>query len=138
MKNIVVFTALFIVLLIFTLNVFAQQGQGQGQRQGGLGRGYNMDPNEMAERQTNQMKETLNLIDGQLPKVEALNLKYAKKAIAERDGANGDRESMRSAMMKMMKEKDVELKTLLTTEQYTKWEEWRKEAREKGRQRRGI
>ena len=133
MKKIFVLIASFIVLLMFMPEVFAQQGQG-----GGSGRGFNMDPQEMADKQTKQMKETLTLTDEQLPKVEALNLIYANKAIAERDGANGNRETMRSAMMKIMKEKDAELKTILSAEQWTKWEEWRKEARESGRRRRGI
>ena len=120
----------FFVLLIFTINVFAQQGGGQG-------RG-NMDPKEIAERQTNQMKETLNLTAEQLPKIEALNLKYAEKMKAARDEAAGDRESMRSTMRAMMQEKDVPLKEILTAEQWTKLEEWRKEARESGQRRRGI
>lgn len=132
MKKIVVFAAPILVMIIFTFDAFAQQGQG------GRGRGYNMDPKEMAERQTNQMKETLVLTADQLPKVEALNRKYAEKMKAARNEADGDRESMRSTMMAMGKEKDVELKNILTAEQYTKWEEWRREARENGRQRRGI
>ncbi|MCK5209439.1 MAG: hypothetical protein KAI29_19210 [Cyclobacteriaceae bacterium] len=132
MKKIVVFTGPILLMLLFTLDVFAQQGQG------GPGRGYNMDPKEMAERQTNQMKETLSLTADQLPKVEALNLKYAEKMKVARDETDGDRESMRSTMMAMGKEKDIELKNILTAEQHTKWQEWRKEAREKGRQRRGI
>ena len=132
MKKIAVFTAPILVLLLFSFDAFAQQGQG------GPGRGYNMEPKEMAKRITNQMKETLVLTADQLPQIEKLNLKYAEKMNEARDKADGDRESMRSTMMAMMKEKDVELKNILTSEQFTKWEEWRKEAREKGRQRRGI
>ncbi len=136
MKKIFVPFASIIVILLFIPELFAQQGQGS---RGGQGRG-NMDPQEMASRQTNQMKETLELTDKQLPKVEALNLKYAEKTMAERDGANGNRESMRSAMMDLLKEKDAELKKILSAEQWTKWEAWRKEARENGqrRGRRGI
>lgn len=133
MKKIFVSLTSLIIILMFIPEAFAQQGQG-----GGSGRGFNMDPEEMAEKQTRQMKETLNLTDEQLPKVEALNLKYAKKAIAEREGANGNRESMRSAMKKMMKEKDLELKDIVSAEQWVKWEKWRKEAIENGRRRRGI
>lgn len=131
MKKIFVLIASFIVLLMFMPEVFAQQGQ-DGQRRG------NMDPKEMAERQTNQMKETLVLTADQLPKVEALTLKYAEKMKVARDEADGDRESMRSTMMALMKEKDVTLKEILTADQWTKLEAWRKEARENGRRRRGI
>ncbi len=131
MKKIFVLIASFIVLLMFMPEVFAQQGQG------GQGRG-NMDPKEMAKRQTDQMKETLDLTAGQLPKVEALNLKYADKFMAARDKADGDRDAMRSTMMAINKKKDVELKKILTADQWIKLEAWRKEARENGRRRRGI
>ena len=133
MKKVFISIASFIVILMFMPEAFAQQGQG-----GGSGRGFNMNPEEMAERQTKQMKETLNLTDEQLPKVEALNLKYAKKAVVEREGANGNRETMRSSMLKLMKEKDPELKAILSAEQWIKWEKWRKEARENGRRGRGL
>ncbi len=130
MKKNIVFTLPVIALLMFTINVFAQQGGGQGRR--------NMDPKEMAERQTNQMNESLSLTADQLPKIEVLNLKYAEKMKVIRDDADGDRESMRSVMMPLMKEKDVKLKEILTADQWTKLEEFRKEARENGRRRRGI
>lgn len=131
MKKIFVPIASFIVLLMFTPEVFAQQGQG------GQGRG-NMNPKEMAKRQTDQMNENLDLTADQLPKVEALNLKYADKFMTARNESAGDRDAMRSTMMAINKEKDVELKKILTADQWTKWEAWRKEARENGRRRRGI
>lgn len=131
MKKIFVPIASFIALLMFTPEVFAQQGQG------GQGRG-NMNPKEMAKRQTDQINENLDLTADQLPKVEALNLKYADKFMTARNESAGDRDAMRSTMMAINKEKDVELKKILTADQWTKWEAWRKEARENGRRRRGI
>ena len=97
----------------------------------------NMEPEELAERQTNQMKESLKLTDEQLPKVEALNLKYAKKMKAARDEAGEDREAMRNSMMEMVKEKDVELKKILTDDQWTTFEEDRKKRMEQRRGRGG-
>lgn len=122
------------IQLILTINsaVMAQQGGGR--------RG-NMEPKEFAERQTNQMKESLELSDKQLPKIEALNLKYAEKMKAARDEAGDDRDAMRSSMTAMMKEKDVVLKQILTEEQWTKFEKERKERmqnRQGGGGRRGI
>lgn len=131
MKKIIVNVAPLIVFLMFAINVFAQQGQG------GQGRG-NMDPKEMAKRQTDKMKEELDLTAEQLPKVEALNLMYAEKMKVARDASDGDREAMRDSIRPMMKEKDVALKEILTADQWTKLEAWRKEARENGRRRRGI
>lgn len=131
MKKIFVPIASFIVILMFMPEIFAQQGQG------GQGRG-NMDPKEMAKRQTDLMVENLDLTAEQLPKAEALNIKYADKFVAAREDADGDRDAMRSTMMTILKEKDVELKKILTADQWTKLEAYRKEARENGRRRRGI
>lgn len=131
MKKVFVFATPVLIILMLAPNAFAQQGQG------GQGRG-NMDPKEMAKRQTDQMIETLSLTAEQLPKVEVLNLKYAEKMKAARDASDGDRESMRNTFREMMKKKDVTLKEILTADQWTKLEAWRKEARENGQRRRGI
>ena len=95
------------------------QGQGRGMR--------NMDPEQMAERQTNMMKEQLELTAEQLPKIEELNLKYAKKMGEVREEVGEDREAMREKIMPLMQEKDTELKKILTAEQWAKFEEERKE-----------
>jgi len=86
-----------------------------------------MDPEELAERQTTQMKESLELTAEQLPNVEKLNLEYAGKMKEARDQAGDDREAMRSTMTEMMKEKDVKMKKILTADQWTKFEADRKE-----------
>lgn len=130
MKKFIIYSVPVLLMLLLNINIFAQQGSG--------GRRGNMDPKEMAERQTSQMNETLTLTADQLPKVEALNLKYVDKFVAARDEAAGDRDAMRSTMMAINKEKDVELKKILTADQWTKLEAWRKEARENGQRRRGI
>ena len=123
----------FLVLFFFSFSPsFAQQGGGDRR---------NMDPKEMAERQTNQMKESLELTAEQLPKVEALNLKYAEKFKVARDEAGDDRESMRDTIMGIIKEKDVEMKKILTADQWTKFNKERKERmqnRGSGGGRRGI
>ncbi len=130
MKKFIIYSVPVLLMLILNINSFAQQGSG--------GRRGNMDPKEMAERQTTMMKDSLGLTDEQLPKVEALNLEYADKFVAARDEAAGDRDVMRSTMMAINKEKDVELKKILTADQWTKLEALRKEARENGQRRRGI
>lgn len=120
--------------MLFTVQVYAQQGPGQGP---GGGR-FNMEPKEMAARQTEQMKKELNLTDEQLPKVEELNLKYAEKMKEARDQANGDRDAMRSTMRSMMAEKDKELKNILTEDQWTAFLKMREERMQNGRGRRGL
>lgn len=130
MKKFIIYSVPVLLMLILNINSFAQQGSG--------GRRGNMDPKEMAERQTTMMKDSLGLTDQQLPKVEALNLEYADKFVAARNEADGDRDAMRSTMMAINKEKDVELKKILTADQWTKLEALRKEARANGQRRRGI
>ena len=130
MKKTWFYIVIMALMLSFTSStIFAQQGRGP----------RNIDPEEMAERQTNQMKEALALTAEQLPKVEALNHKYAKKLKDARDEADGDWESMRSTMMEMMREKDGEMKKVLTTDQWTTFEAQRKERMQNRRGgRRGI
>ena len=129
MKRTLLSIVIITITLSFSSSTFAQQGGGP----------RNFDPKEMAERQTSQMKESLKLTEDQLPKVEALNLEYAQKLKVARDEAGDDRESMRTTMREMMQEKDVELKKILTAEQWTKLETQRKERMENRRGgRRGI
>ena len=130
MQKFIIYSVPVLLMLILNINSFAQQGSG--------GRRGNIDPKEMAERQTTMMKDSLGLTDQQLPKVEALNLEYADKFVAARNEADGDRDAMRSTMMAINKEKDVELKKILTADQWTKLEALRKEARANGQRRRRI
>lgn len=133
MKNLSKYTAFLLFVLLISLNAVAQQGQGRGR--------YTMDPKDFAERQTTQIKESLNLTAEQLPKVEALNLKYAEKMSEARTQTEGDREAMRGKMREMMTEKDTELKEILTADQWTKFEADRKERMQNrggGGGRRGI
>ena len=134
MKKLVYSIASLIVLFsIINYNVHAQQGSG-----GGGGR-YNMDAKEMAERQTNMMKDNLILTEGQLPIIEKINLKYGEKMETARDNSSGDRTSMRSTMMDILEDKDAELKTVLTTDQFNQLQEIRKKARaQRQGRRRGI
>ncbi len=111
-----------IMLAICASYSFAQRGQGQREK---------LEPEEMAKRQTTQMKESLDLTEEQLTKVEALNLKYAEKMETLRDEAKADREATRNAMKPIREEKDAELKALLTTEQYEKLVTLRKDSQPK-------
>jgi Spy/CpxP family protein refolding chaperone len=129
MKKTGFYLAFAAMIFSFGYSAFAQQGRGP----------RDIDPKEFAERQTSQMKESLKLTAEQLPKVEALNLQYAHKMKDAREEAGDDRESMRETMMEMIREKDVELKKILTAEQWTILEKQRQE-RMQNRQggRRGI
>ena len=112
------------VILFFTLllMVFAVQAQpGQGQRGG-----RNMDPAQMATRQTDRMAEDLDLSDEQREEVYAINLKYAEEIKAMREemrsgGEDVDRFEIMGRMTDMRAEKAKEFKGVLTKKQYKTW-----------------
>ncbi|WPP52970.1 hypothetical protein [Catalinimonas niigatensis] len=89
-----------------------------------------MTPEERAERISARLTEDLELTEEQAEEVEAIHLKYAKQAEAERE-----------ARMQAMKEQHAamerELKAVLTDEQYQKLEAKQAERKEKRGERRG-
>jgi len=99
-----------IAILTITLTMEAQR-----QQRGNMG-----TPEEMAKKQTERMKEDLSLNEDQITKVSAINLKYNKKFKEMRKNASGDRTAMREAMMTVRKERNAEMKKVLTEEQYEK------------------
>ena len=94
-----------------------------------------MDPEEMAKRNTDAMKERLELNDDQLKKVEAINLETSKKMSEVFASASGSREAMREEMMAIDEEKDEALKPILTEDQWKEYEKMKEEQAERRRQR---
>jgi Spy/CpxP family protein refolding chaperone len=116
--------------LLFATIVMAQPPQG-GQ-QGGPGRPIN--PEEMVKRQTEEMVKELGLDAKQTEKVTAINKKYADKMGEIFQNSQGDREGMREKMQTLSVQKNEELKTILTAEQLTKYQELEKQRMERFRQ----
>lgn len=110
---------LFSMLAFVALLTFPLQAQ-QPQREGGT-------PEEMAKRQTERMKKSLELTDQQAVKVNEINLKFIKKQAEVRKDAGEDRTAMRETMVKLRKERQAELKTAMSDAQYTKMLEQEKE-----------
>lgn len=99
-------TALF---LFSSTTIFAQQQ--------GPGKGYGKaTPEERAKRQTEMMKENLSLTAAQEPKVSAINLKYANKMEDVRKIT--DTAVMRKTAQNLNKQKEGELKAILTADQF--------------------
>jgi hypothetical protein len=75
-------------------------------------------PEEMARFETDWMKTSLKLTSAQLPKIDAINLKYAKK-MGEmfKNGPEGDFSVMEKKMNEMENQKRTEFQTILTPEQ---------------------
>jgi Spy/CpxP family protein refolding chaperone len=116
---------LFAFAFLFVgIMAMAQPLQGMGQ----------FNPEEMIKRQTEQMVKDLGLNDSQKTKIEALNKKYGAKMGEVFQSAGGDREKVREKMTAMRTEKDAELKTILTPEQFTKYQELEKKRMEERRQ----
>ncbi|RMG59310.1 MAG: hypothetical protein D6722_22490 [Bacteroidetes bacterium] len=92
-------------LLLLGSGLFAQPQRG------------GMDPEALAERQTQRMTELLQLDEDLLPWVHEINLEYAQRMFELREDHQGDRAAMRSGMQQLRVEKDVALAGILTEEQ---------------------
>ncbi len=103
-------TILIMTTVILFSSVAFAQGPGSGGKRGGS------TPEERASRQTEMMKDGLNLTSAQEPKVSAINLKYAKKMEDVRKIA--DTAAMRKSVKSLNQQKESELKTILTAEQF--------------------
>ena len=101
-----------------------------------FGQGRQFDPEEMAKRNTEAMKERLKLNEEQLVKVEDINLAAAKKRSEMMAEAGGDRSAMREKMVAMSEETDKEFKAILTEDQWNEYlvmkEEQRRRRQERG------
>lgn len=111
----------FATLFTLVLAVDAQPG-------GGL-----PSPDEMAKRETEQMRSGLNLTADQLPNVEAINLKYARK-MGEmfQAGPPADFSEMQQKMEVIQKTKRVDLEKVLTADQLKKYDQMMEERMKNG------
>ena len=104
--------------LVFILFAFISISQALAQPpRGERGRG-GADPEQMAERQTEMMKDSLSLSTAQAEKVGEVNLKYAKQMIEIRQNANRDFVAMKSQMQELRDNQNIELKQYLTEVQF--------------------
>jgi len=83
---------------------------------------------EMAKRETDQMKTELKLNADQLTKVEAINLKYAK-LMSEMfsQGPGGDFAEMQKKMQENQTKKRTELEKVLNADQLKRYDEMQAE-----------
>ncbi len=129
MKCTLKLTAVFMLCFLCSINMQAQRG----------GRGG--DPTEMAMKQTQRMTDSLTLSNAQINKVSEINLKYAEKMSAIRKAAREsedfDRSMMRESMKQMRNDQKAELQTILTKDQWTKFEKMEEARKQKREGRRG-
>ena len=126
--HIIIFLAL--ATFILPLTSYSQDG-------GKRFRGHfkNTTPEERADFQTNKMKTLLNLSDEQTAKVREINLKYAKENQKVFD-QSVYRDQKRKKLSELYEQKQKELKTVLTEEQYEKLQSEKKEMMDRIRERR--
>ncbi|MBS1606541.1 MAG: hypothetical protein JST42_28045 [Bacteroidetes bacterium] len=86
-----------------------------------------------ANKLTEKMKTELTLTDEQYPKVQAINLKYAQKNEAIFQGSEGRFAKFRS-LKSAQKDKSKEMKAVLTSDQYRKYQEMAEEMKNKARE----
>lgn len=113
-----------LMLLVFTASVsLAQDRRERG----------NFDPEEMAKRQTEQIKEAVGLNADQEKKVYELKLATGKKMseLREEMQGSGGFEGMREAFGKIREEEDKKMKEILTEKQWIEYEKWQEERRQR-------
>lgn len=94
-------------------------------------------PEERAQRQTDWMQKNLALSEDQNKKIYNIQLHYAKDIERTREyvPAGGEK---RAELRDEMKDKDAEIKAVLTGEQYEKYRQLMAERREKMKERKGA
>jgi Spy/CpxP family protein refolding chaperone len=136
MKRTMMFMA---VAMLLTCGMATAQNV-QNARKGGF-RGHGMDPEQMTERMVKEY--TLN--DSQKSKLLEANKTFVaemQKARPTEKPQPGERPKMsqeqRQSMQKARKEYDAQLKGILTSEQYEKYQSEQQARRERGMQRGGA
>ena len=129
---------LFAVAALFISTMSFAQGFGGGF---GGGQGMNMNPEDMAKRQADRLKEQLELTQVQYDSIYSYYLKSSKEQAARREQmqnggqqpGQGDMQAMMEQMQKQRQEQEAKIKSFLTDAQKKKYDE----AQEQRRQQRG-
>ena len=115
-----------IVALLLSASTFSQQPQRR-----------EFKPEEMATRMADGMKKELNLNDEQYKSVYNLYLKRGEERNARREKGQQsqqvDREARREEMKKSQEALNAELQRILTSEQYSQYEEMLKKQQQQRR-----
>jgi hypothetical protein len=93
----------------------------------------NSSPEQRAQWQSNSMKNKLGLNDTQYQQVSAINLEYAKKGEEIKNSGDGKFSKYRK-FKSMMSDKDAKLKKVLSPDQFTTYEEMKKEMMDKAKE----
>ncbi len=109
---------IFMSVMLVAVVSFAQPGQ------------RNVNPEEMAKRQTEQIKEAVGLDAKQEKQVYEVNLESGKKMRAMREKMQGSGfDGMREKMQEIRTEQDKKMKEILSDAQWKKYEKYQEERR---------
>lgn len=92
-----------------------------------------INPEEMAKRQTDRLDDVLDLNKDQEEQVYELNLETGKKMRDLRSENRGDFEAMREKMGEIRKVQNKQMKKILTDKQWPEYEKFMEERRERMR-----
>lgn len=112
------FGVILLPLVMIALIGMAQPGQ------------RNIEPEDLAKRQTTQIKEAVNLDQDQEKQVYDLNLETGKKMRTLRDEMQGGGfEGAREKMGEIREEQNKKMKEILSESQWEKYEKYQEERR---------
>jgi periplasmic protein CpxP/Spy len=101
-------------LAFITANVSAQAPSGGKQQ---------MDPQQMAQKMTDHVKQNVTgITPDQESKILAAEQTFTKGMEAARNTSNGDRDAMKSQMQPLKDNRDAQIKTILTADQYAQYQ----------------
>jgi periplasmic protein CpxP/Spy len=101
------------------------------------GRQGNFDPEAMANRQVEQLKETLNLSSDQQKQMHDIMIESSENMRKMRDQMQNDGggfEGMREQMQQIREEQNKKIKAILSDAQWEKYETYQEEIRARRRQ----
>jgi len=121
MKTIRILSLTLVMSIFYTGISFAHQQDQKGQK-------GKATSEERASRRIETMKKSLGLIPDQVTKLEAIQAKFAKDREQARTTAKNHRQDMKAKMEAY----NTQVKSILTPEQYQKYQDQRKEMRKGG------
>lgn len=104
---------------VISLNSFSQDAQ--------------PDPAARAKKISEKMKTELSLSEDQYKKVYDINLAYTQKITDLRNKTSEDRKEKMNSFRELGKNRNEELKAVLSADQMSKYQDMQKEMRQKGR-----
>ncbi|MFT7604357.1 MAG: hypothetical protein ACI8VT_001932 [Saprospiraceae bacterium] len=121
MRNSIKICLIAFVAILFTGSIFAQRDKKDFNREG------------RATKMTERLTEALSLDAAQAEKIKAIHLKYGVRMQADRSQeADDDQSNRRATRQQMHTDIDAEIKTVLTEDQYQKFQEMPKRGKGKG------